>query len=270
MLKKWHLLVLVTTILFISGCSNYQRILKGKDFDLKYTTAVELFEEEKYERALPLFEELVPLFRGTDRAEKVYYYYCYCNYNLDFLYEAAYHFKKFSTTFPSSKHSEEMLFMNGYCHYILSPIPSLDPTDTYTAINELQLFANTYPQHELIDSTNILMDKLRTKLEEKSFQNSKQYYKIYDFKAAIVALNNTLIDFPDTKHREEITLLILKSNYYLAINSIKEKKLERFNNTIEAYYTFVDSFKDSKFLKEAESYYNRTVDEIDKFKQENL
>ncbi|MCB9334549.1 MAG: outer membrane protein assembly factor BamD [Flavobacteriales bacterium] len=269
MLKKWFPL-LALVVLFLVGCSKYQRILKGKDFDLKYETAVQLFEKEKYERALPLFEELVPLFRGTARAEKVYYYYCYCNYYMDFLYESAYHFKKFSQTFPASKHAEEALFMNAYCHYILSPIPSLDPTDTYKAINELQLFANTYPQHELIDSTNVLMDKLRSKLEEKSYQNSKQYYQIYDYKAAIVALNNTLIDFPDTKHKEEIMLLIVKSSYYLAINSIKEKKLERFNNTIEAYYNFVDSFKESKFLKEAENYYNRTVTELDKFKLENL
>lgn len=261
---------LVLVILFLVGCSKYQRILKGKDFDLKYETAVSLYENEKYEKALPLFEELVPLFRGTDRAEKVYYYYCYSNYNLNFLYEASYHFKKFSITFPASKHAEEALFMNAYCHYLLSPIPSLDPTDTYKAINELQLFANTYPQHDLVDSTNVLMDKLRTKLEEKSFDNSKQYYKIYDYKAAIVALNNTLIDFPDTKHKEEIYLLILKSNYFLAINSIKEKKLERFNNTIEAYYNFVDSFKESKHLKEAESFYNKAVEELDKFKLENL
>jgi outer membrane protein assembly factor BamD len=270
MLKKWHFFIILLTVLFITGCSKYQKILKGKDFDLKYETALSLFENKKYERALPLFEELVPLFRGTDRAEKVYYYYCYSNYYLDYLYEASYHFKKFSSTYSSSKHAEETLFMNAYCHYLLSPIPSLDPTNTFNAINELQLFANTYPQNELIDSTNILMDRLRSKLEEKSYDNAKQYYKIYDYKAAIVALNNTLIDFPDTRHREELTLLILKSNYYLAINSIKEKKLERFNNTIEAYYTFVDSFKDSKYLKEAENYYTKTTEELNKFKQENL
>ena len=77
MFKKWHLFLVLIVLLFITGCSKYQKILKGKDFDLKYETAVSLFENEKYERALPLFEELVPLFRGTDRAEKVYYYYCY-------------------------------------------------------------------------------------------------------------------------------------------------------------------------------------------------
>lgn len=266
--KQW--LFLLPFLLFLMGCSKYQRLLKSDDYSAKYDAAIVYYDKGKYERALPLLEELVPLFRGTEKAEKIYYYYCYTNYHLDFLYEAAYHFKKYSTTFPNSKHAEETLFMNGYCRYMLSPIPSLDPTDTYTALNELQLFANTYPQHQLLDSTNNLMDRLRDKLEVKSFENSKQYYQIYDYKAAIVALNNTLRDFPDTKFHEEILLLLVKSNYYLATNSIKEKKLERFDDTIEAYLNFVDSFKESKLLKEAENFHQKALDQKTKLNQENL
>lgn len=267
---KNKVLLLIPFLLFLIGCSKYQRLLKSDDYSAKYEAAVALYDKGKYERALPLLEELVPLFRGTDKAEKVYYYYCYTNYNLDFLYEAAYHFKKFSTTFPNSKHAEETLFMNGYCRYLLSPISSLDPTDTYTALNELQLFANTYPQHQLLDSTNNLMDKLRSKLEVKSYENAKQYYQIFDYKAAIVALNNTLRDFPDTKFHEEIALLLLKSNYHLAVNSIKEKKIQRFDDTIEAYLNFVDSFKESKYLKEAENLYIKALEQKTKLNQENL
>lgn len=267
---KIKALFLFSFLLFLFGCSKYQRLLKSDDYNAKYEAAINLYEKGKYERALPLLEELTPLFRGTDKAEKVYYYYCYTNYNLDFLYEAAYHFKSFSSTFPSSKHVEEALFMSGYCKYLLSPLPSLDPTDTYNAINELQLFANTYPEHKLLDSTNVLMDKLRSKLEDKSFNNAKQYYQIYDYKAALIALNNTLRDFPDTKYSEEIALLLIKSNYYLAVNSIKEKKLQRFNETIEAYLNFVDSYKESKYLKEAESLYTKALEHKKKITKENL
>lgn len=269
MFKK-QVLILIPFLLFLFGCSKYQRLLKSDDYNAKYEAAIDLYDKGKYERALPLLEELTPLFRGTDKAEKVYYYYCYTNYNLDFLYEASYHFKKYSTTFPSSKHTEEALFMSGYCKYLLSPIPSLDPTDTYNAINELQLFANTFPEHNLLDSTNFLMDKLRSKLEDKSFNNAKQYYQIYDYKAALIALNNTLRDFPDTKYSEEIALLLIKSNYYLAVNSIKEKKLQRFNETIEAYLNFVDSYKESKYLKEAESLYTKALEQKNKITKENL
>jgi len=111
--------VIFSSLLFLFGCSKYQRLLKSDDYNAKYEAAIDLYERGKYERALPLLEELTPLFRGTDKAEKIYYYYCYTNYNLDFLYEAAYHFKKFSSTFPNSTYAEETLFMNGYCRYLL-------------------------------------------------------------------------------------------------------------------------------------------------------
>jgi len=269
MLKKWatiFILLVITTI----GCSRYQKILKSGDVDLKYDAAIKYYDAEKYDRAMPLLEELIPLLRGTERAEKVYYLYCYSNFQLNLMYGAAYHFKKFATTFPNSKHAEEALFMSGYCNYLLSPSPTLDQTDTYSAINSLQFFINTYPKSNLVDSSNVLMDKLRLKLEEKSYLNSKQYYKIFDYEAAIISLNNTLKDFPETHHKEEISFLILESNYFLTMNSVKSKKMQRIKNTIEAYYNFVDNFKDSPHKKEADHFFTKISEEQNKYKLENL
>lgn len=237
--------------------------------DLKYTEAIKYYDDEKYEKAMALFEELIPLFRGTERAEKVYYCYTYCNYQLNLLYSASYHFKKFAVTYPLSEHAEQMLFMHAYSNYLLSPIPTLDASETQSGINSLQLFINTYPEHELVDSSNVLMDKLRNKLEEKSYLNSKQYYKIFHFKAAIISINNTLLDFPETEYREELTFLTLKSHFLLAENSVKEKKLERINNTIEAYYTFADSYKESKYLKEAQLIFTKASEMRNDFKIKN-
>lgn len=256
MLKKWEFLIVFIALVGLS-CSKYQKLLKSSDMDLKYEAAIAYYDDEKYEKAMALFEELIPLFRGTDRAEKVYYCYSYCNFQLNLLYSASYHFKKFSTTYPLSEHAQETLFMYAYSNYLLSPIPTLDASDTKAGINALQLFINTYPEHELVDSSNVLMDKLRSKLEVKSYLNSKQYFKIFKFKAAIISINNTLLDFPETEYREELTFLILKSNFLLAENSIKKKKLQRINNTIDAYYNFADSFKESKYMKEAQSIFTK-------------
>ncbi|MGB0887488.1 MAG: outer membrane protein assembly factor BamD [Vicingaceae bacterium] len=256
MLKKWGFVIVVIAVLSAS-CSKYQAILKSSDLDLKYEAAIKYYDDERYDRAVVLFEELIPLFRGTDRSEIVYYNYAYCNYQLDLLYAASYHFKKFATNFPSSKHAQECLFMYAYTNYLLSPKPTLDITETKKGIEALQLFINTYPQHALVDSSNVLMDRLRNKLEEKSYLNSKQYYKIFKYKSAIISIANTLLDFPDSKYREELTFLTFKSHYYLAENSIKKKKLERINNSIDAYYTFVDSYKESKYLKEAQTLFTK-------------
>ena len=77
-----------------------------------------------------------------------------------------------------------------------------------------------------------------------------------------------MIDFPETEYREELVFLILKSNFLLAENSIKKKKLQRIKDTIDAYYTFVDSFKESKYLKEAESIFTKMSEMRNKIKIE--
>jgi len=270
MLKKLGIVFVLISLITIISCSKYQRLLKSPDMDAKYEGAIEYYNQEKYDKALPLLEELMPLYRGTEKAEKIYYYYCYTNFNLDLLYASSYHFKKFSITYPTSEHAQEMLFMSAYSNYLLSPSPTLDPTDTYAAINALQLFANTYPENELVDSSNVLMDKLRKKLEIKSYLNSKQYYNIFNYKAAIVAFNNTLKDFPETEYAEEISFLILKSHFSLTENSIKKKKLERIANTIDAYHTFVNSYGDSKYAKEAQTILTKMNDLRNKITTENL
>ena len=237
--------------------------------DQKYEAAMAYYEDEKYERSMALLEELIPLFRGTDRAEEVYYAYCYCNYQLGMLYSAAYHFKKFSVTYPLSEHAQETLFMFAYSNYELSPIPTLDETETKDGISALQLFINTYPDNKLVDSSNVLMDKLRSKLEVKSYLNAKQYHKIYKFKSAIITINNTLLDFPETKYREELTFLILKSHFLLAQNSVKKKKQQRINETIDAYYIFADAYKESKYLKEAQNIFTKVIKLRDDYKTKN-
>ena len=265
MLKKWGFLVVLIAVISAS-CSKYQKLLKSSDMELKYLAAMAYYEDEKYERAMALFEELIPLFRGTDRSEEVYYSYCYYNYQLGMLYSAAYHFKKFSVTYPLSKHAQETLFMFAYSNYALSPIPTLDETETKDGINALQLFINTYPGNELVDSSNVLMDKLRGKLEVKSYLNAKQYHKIFKFKAAIIAINNTLLDFPETEYKEELTFLVLKSYFLLAENSVKKKKQQRINETIDAYYIFADTYKESKYLKEAQNIFTKVTKLRDDYK----
>jgi outer membrane protein assembly factor BamD len=260
-LKYPLLLALISLILF--SCSEYQQILKSNNLQLKYEAAMKYFEQEKYYKASPLFEELIPLWRGTQKGQEVYYYYCYCNYYQGYYAVAAYHFKKFSQTYPNSEHAEECYFMNGYCNYLMSPTPTLDQTNTYHAIDELQLFVNHYPNSNLVDSCNALIDKLRDKLETKAFLNAKLYHQTMYYKSAIVALNNVLKDYPNSKHKKEILFLILDSNYQLAINSVEAKKEERIKNTIEAYYKLVDLYHESEkdeYLYKAKNIYKKIIE----------
>ncbi|MFT7249838.1 MAG: outer membrane protein assembly factor BamD, partial [Arcticibacterium sp.] len=164
MKNKFKYLRLLIILTVISSCNEYQKVLKSPDVDYKYEKAVEYFNDEEYDKAYPLFDELLILYRGSDKAAEVYYYYAMTSYQLKDYILAAYHFKNFAKTFPNHPKTELAYYMMGYCDYLESPIFSLDQDFTYKAINNLQLFANLYPKSDKLLSANELIDELRAKL----------------------------------------------------------------------------------------------------------
>ena len=267
MLKKASsALIYLSILLVFAGCSKYQRILKSNDFEKKFDMAMVYYDNGKYQKAFPLFEELITVFRGTSKAEDVYYYYAYCNYQLGDYMLAGYHFDNFVRTFPRSDRAEDAQFMNAKCYFLDSAEPSLDQASTKKAIDEMQLFINKYPESPKVDECNDLMDRLRFKLETKAYNGAKLYYRLGEYKAAIFALRNTLEDFPDTKFREEISFMILRSAYLLADNSIASKKEERFEQTLRECDDFIERYPRSEDVKEAEKIKEDSKIELEKLK----
>src|SRR6201988_3162355 len=221
--SKFTLLVTCYLLLaFFSSCE-VNKILKSSDYEYKYTKAIEYYNKTNYTSAQTLFEELIPVFKGTDRAEQVYFYYTYCHYYLTDYALAGFHFRTFARTFPNSTHAEECSFMNAYCYYLSSPKYSLDQSDTKNAIQEIQNFLNEFPESKRVDTCNILMDKLRFKLEKKSYEITKGYFFRDDWKAATPACLNFIKDFPESVHNDEMLFMVIKSYYLLAKNSVESK-----------------------------------------------
>lgn len=265
-LKTLRTFIFILSVLLLSACSEYNKVLKSNDIEYKYAKAKEYYEDGDYNKALSLFNELGTLFRGSARSEEVQYYIASCHYKIKDYYFANYYYKNFAKTYPGSPEAETAAFRSAYCSYLNSPVSSLDQSETTQAIDEFQSFLNRYPNSSLRDSANTMIDELRLKLEKKAFDNAKLYYLTENYKSATIALENMRKDFPDSPHREEIEFLIVKSSYLLAINSISTKKEERLNETIENYHKFVDNFQDSKYLKKAEEYYADAVRELEKMK----
>jgi len=226
--------------------------MKSSDMEAKYTAAVKYYDKKDYYHALQIFEELISVFRGTSKAEMSYFYYTYCSYYIDDYTLAAYHFNNFVQSYPNSPRAEEMQYMYAYCYYLDSPIASLDQTSTLEAIDKFQLFINKYPASSKVAEANKIIDELRLKLEVKAFENARLYFRTENYKAAVIAFNNLLKDYPYTVYREDALFLCLKSSYLYAQNSVEARKMERFKAAREEYLEFVDNFPQSRYLREAE------------------
>ncbi len=242
----------------LAGCSSdYQRLLKSANYEEKRVKAIELYNNKKYSKAIPLFEELITVFRGTSKAEEIYYYFAKSYFgNKEYLL-ANYHLSQFVVSYPTSPHAEESAFLSAYCHYLNSPRVELEQTSTSSAINELQYFVNKYPKSTKIDTCNKLVEELRLKLENKAYRNAYLYYNMDYFNSASVLFNQLLKDFPDTKRRPELYFMIVKSGYLYANNSVRKKKKERFISAKENYIKFAEVLWRSKYAKEAEDIYNK-------------
>ncbi len=256
MFKKIVYITLI--ILVFSACSDYQKLLKSSDYEKKYEMGVKYYEEGDFTRAYNLLEELHGIFRGTKRAEKVYYYLAGSHFGKKEYIMAGYHYGMFARTYPQSEYAEEALFKSAYCSYLNASPSSLDMTYTLEGISNLQLFIDKHPKSKHVEECNKLIDELRGRLEDKAFRNAKLYYELRDYKAAVIALKNVLIDFPDTKYREEILFLVLKSSYDLAVKSVDKLKNERYQKTINEYFVLVDEFPKTEYLKEAERIYHKS------------
>jgi outer membrane protein assembly factor BamD len=191
------------------------------------------------------------------------------NYKTDDYYLSGYYFKRFIRKYPKSNLAEEALFLSAICSVKNSPEYSLDQTETYNALDQLQIFIDEYPSSSRIDSCNQIMDNLRAKLELKQFEYAKLYYKTENYNSAVVALEQTLQKFPESTFKEEIHYLLVLSNFKLAINSIDEKKMERLNNTLKSYRTFASLFPDSNKLDELNGIKKQTEKAIEEFKEIN-
>jgi outer membrane protein assembly factor BamD len=140
----------------------------------------------------------------------------------------------------------------------MSPRPSLDQENTNLAKSAFQKFMYKHPNSQYVAECKRIIEELDKKLATKAYLNARLYYDLGYYKAAIIALRNCLNEYPNSPYREELMFMLLDAQFQLADNSIESKKKERFQNTLDEYYSFVSEFPQSKYSKQAEKIYLKT------------
>lgn len=245
-------------------CQSFHKTLSNASHQELLELAKKTYEQENYFRTQQIIETILPVYRGTQQAEWLMFLYAYTFYKQQDYLTAAFHFQNLARTFPNSKYAEEALFMAAKCKFQYSPPYYLDQKYTREAIDNLQLFINKYPGSQYVTEVNEMIDILRGKLERKSFENAKLFFRIQDYQAAIVSLQNHIRDFPGTTFAEEALFLIIKSYYLFAQQSVQEKQVERYAKVLDYWLLFSSEFPQSKFLQEANFYQSMAKKSIEK------
>lgn len=148
-------------------------------------------------------------------------------------------------------------FHAGKALYLDTPEPRLDQSSTYQAIQQLQMFLEYYPQSSRKQEAQNMIFALQDKLVLKELLSARLYYNLgnylgNNFMSCVITAQNALKDYPYTDYREELSILILRAKYEMAVNSVEDKKMDRYRETVDEYYAFKNEFPESKYLKEAE------------------
>ena len=257
-IMKFRLYIIALSLLLFCSCSEYNKLLKSTDYELKKTKALEFYAQKKYAKTTELLRQILPRYRGSEEAEELNWINAQSYYGMKDYMMAGSQFKIFIDQFPFGKHAEDAHYYAAYCDYLLSPRPALDQEYTRNAIEGFYLFVTKYGYSPRTEECKEYIVELENKLVEKNYKSARMYYDMKEYKAAVVAIENSLKVFADSKHREEMMFLKLNSLYLYAVNSMPDKQKTRYQDTLDDYYSFIEEYPDSKYLRDVRSIYQRT------------
>ena len=249
-MKNNLFLLVASCIVFLTGCHDSQYVIKLTDKNVKYKYAYNWFQKGNYYEAIPVIEDAMPYFKGSDTAEKLYFmlaesYFFNKEYTV-----AAYHFKTFRDIYPRSYKSEIAAYKIAECYRQEVPRLDLEQTDTEKAIEYYKNFISEYPQSTMVELAYAQIDKMKRILELKALSSADLYYQTQNYRAAAVSYKNVVNQFPNIKEYEELQYKIALSYFKFAEKSIVSKQVERYETAMNEGQNFVNRFPNSKLKEE--------------------
>ena len=249
--------ILLTMMVILTGCGDYQKLLKSRDPEEKYQAALQYFNQKQYVKAQTLLDDVTTYYKGTERSEDVLAYLARCYMGQKQYESATSYYQAYTRNYPKGKYAPEAYFQVGHCQYLDSPDARLDQEITKKAIDAFTVFVELYPESPYAAQAYDEMNELYDKLALKELKSAELYYNLgsylgNNYLSCEIVAKNALKNYPSNKYQEDFRWYIFLAKYQQMQNSIDELKLERARETQDEYYNFVTEYPDSKHRKEAE------------------
>lgn len=265
MKKLFFISTICVALLFGSCASEFNAVYKSTDTNYRYEYAKECFFKGKYTRAITLLNDLIVVQKGTENAQESLYMLAMAQYKSGDYESAAQAFKRYIQSYPKGKYAELASYYVGESLYMCTPEPRLDQSQTVSAIASFQEFLDLFPDAKLKNSAQNRLFELQDKLVKKELYSAQLYYDLgpyfgnctsggNNYEACIITAENALKDYPYSSLREKFAVLVMKSKFELAEQSVEEKRLERYQDAEDECYGFINEYPDSKQRPLAEKF----------------
>jgi outer membrane protein assembly factor BamD len=262
---------LFLSILFlIASCGPFSKLEKSTNWEELYNGANKYYQEGEYGKAIVLYEKVLPVIKGSEKAELAEYNYANCHFKTKRYIEAAGYFSTFYRTYNRSPLAEEALFMNAYSLFLDAPDYNLDQQSSQEAVAAIQQFVTRFPASASYERAMDMLTNLESRFEKKAFSEAELYYRLKDglfpgdfYRACIINFQNFAKDYPDSKHNEELAYKLVEVGYGYAENSAFDKKEERLNNALGFASTFYRKYPSSPYLGNVQGFEAKTRKELE-------
>jgi outer membrane protein assembly factor BamD len=263
------ILFILLISLVLASCGPFNKLEKSTNWEELYAGANSYYQAGEYNKAIILYDKVLPVIRGSEKAELADYNYANCHFKTKRYIEAAGYFSTFYRTYNRSPLAEEALFMNAYSLYLDAPDYNLDQQSSQQAVSAIQQFVTVFPGSASYERAIGMLTDLQKRFEEKAYQESSMYYRLKDglypgdfYRACIINFQNFTKDYPESKYNEELAYKLVEVGTGYAKNSAYAKKEERLNDALKFASNFYNRYPSSGFIGKVKEYEVETREEL--------
>ncbi|MCF0222130.1 MAG: outer membrane protein assembly factor BamD [Fibrobacter sp.] len=199
------LLAFFSAVAILSGCANQPKEkMKFTEWCKdRYTTAEELFKNEKYGRAVEKLEEILSTCAGTGYLEQTQFLLAESYFKQEDWIEARGEYGSFVINFPGSPFIETAEFRKAISSFNMEYQVARDEANTTIAMKDFERYISNYPESPLLDSINYYRGLLVERMAEKEYQTARLYLRMDKPQAAVIYFKEFLETYKFSKRRTE-------------------------------------------------------------------
>lgn len=249
-------LIITLAAFALISCRSQDLIRPGDTLEVAFEKAKSQYDQEKWSSAADAFETVVSIGRGTDLGQEAQYLLAESYYNNRRYLLAASEYERYASFYPRSERRELVDYKEALCYYNLSPRFKLDQSYTQQAIERFRLFNSRYPNSDRVAEVSDYIDELRNKLARKQYEAAEFYMRTDRYSAAIVYHDLVIDNYPESDWAEQALVDKIESYILYADNSVESRQLERYEEAVSSYETYLQLFPRGENRSKAEDLYD--------------
>lgn len=213
---------LIAIASLLSACTEKEDPYNDRSVEDLYNTAMDRFDENKYQKAAKAFSEVERQHPYSNWALKAQIMSAYCYYEAKKYDEAIEHFNVFVQLHPGHPEVAYAFYMLGLCYYEQIPIVERDQKPSEQALKSFQEVLNRFPNSVYAKDAKFKIDLIRDHLAGKEVDVGRYYQKRFAYLSALNRFQEVVTLYQTTSHAPEALHRMVEC--YLALGLKREAK----------------------------------------------